>query len=662
MTINLRLWRRVIPAILLVAGGGVLLAISGQLPPVVEGLFWASFLLFFAYVSRPLWHWLFSPVLRFDLVRTTRRSNFAAMRAVYACSLLAALFVVYLNWVQSSRNNLWDNLWTPGRVPLPLIADFTERFFQVFACIQLGAVLVIAPICAAPALAEEKERRTFEFLLATQLDNAEIIVGKLVSRLSYLALLVLTGLPILGLVQFLGGLDPRVVLSAFAITAATLCSVTCLSVACSVTANTSRGAILYTYACTAGFVIFSACCTANPVLWISAGNPIGAFLRLFVAIPNSGGNEYLPLVLEYTFVHSVYAMFLLVAAVRNVRLQTSKEEWTRRQATPVEPVAIYEYRPRPHWEAALWFRPTVRDRPILWKELYAEPVLHLDGAGGVAAIIATGLFLPIGYTILMGFSLAVSTQGVVSRATHPLAAYGGSLVGCVLLVGIALKAGSSISRERMHRTWDNLLTSTLDNQTILFEKWLGSILAVRNGWWVLGCIWGLGLVTGGLHPVALVLLVVVWLILACLVAAIGLLCSVAAKTGLQASLGALLCAVVAVMAPWTVWGIVSAAVSPAYISDELWWWLHDLAWYGMTPPVTLNRLAFPLYLGYPPSQAAMSTTAGAFGVYWPIVGQVIVGSTYYALLAFGVWKLLLARFGPLTGRMPFGENTNSGGE
>src|SRR5205807_2670849 len=120
-----------------------------------------SFFLFFAYVSRPLWHWLLSPVLRFDLIRTTRRGSFATTRAVYACCLLAVLFVVYLRFVPSTRGNLWDDLWKPGRVPLPQVAGFTESFFLNFAVIQLGAVLILAPICAAPALAEEKERRTF---------------------------------------------------------------------------------------------------------------------------------------------------------------------------------------------------------------------------------------------------------------------------------------------------------------------------------------------------------------------------------------------------------------------------------------------------------------------------------------------------------------------
>jgi ABC-type transport system involved in multi-copper enzyme maturation permease subunit len=642
-------WRKAVPVLLLLICAVGLIWYSERLPWTAQLVSWAILSLVLAYLSRPFWNWFFSPVLVFDIIRTTRRSRFAVMRAVYAFALLASLFVVYLSRMLPAPGGFWQLLWQSRGVPLREAADFAGTFFMVFASIQILAVLILTPICAAPALAEEKERRTFEFLLATRLTSSEIIVGKLFSRLSYLVLIVLTGLPILGLMQFLGGIDPRLLLAVFGITAATVFSVTCLSVACSVVAQSSRGAILLTYTYLACFVAVSGCCTAIPLPFLSLGNPVGAFVRLFYVIPNAGMDLYGELAGEYTFLHLFGGALLYRYAVVNLRLGTTKADWGRRNEAAPAPVEIYPRRPRAHWDMAVYHRPTIRDRPILWKELYAEPIVELGGAGGLAAIIGTGMILPITYSLLMAVTLATAPAGIVSRATNPLAAYGGSFIGCVLLVGVALKAGGAINRERMRRTWDNILTTTLDNRTILLEKLFGSILSVRNGWWVLGCVWGLGVVTGGLHPLGLLLLIVVWFVLAALVATIGLFCSLGARTPLQASLGSLVSAVAITLLPWILWGIIAAIVHPFYLQQYLAW-LGDLVWYGLTPPITLGTLAFPLTWSYSGPQPE---------IVWWRVSFAMAGTACYALLAFVFWKLLLARFGLATGRMPFPNHLES---
>ena len=74
----------------------------------------------------------------------------------------------------------------------------------------------------AGSIAEEKDRKTLEFLLATDLRNREIILSKLGARLANLLLFILTGLPILSILQFLGGVDPNLVLAGFAATFLTM--------------------------------------------------------------------------------------------------------------------------------------------------------------------------------------------------------------------------------------------------------------------------------------------------------------------------------------------------------------------------------------------------------------------------------------------------------
>src|SRR5262249_16936143 len=62
-----------------------------------------------------------------------------------------------------------------------------------------------------------------------------------------LTFLILTGLPILSLLQFLGGVDPSLLVAAFTATAVTMVSLACLGIANSVLSRKARDGIILTY-------------------------------------------------------------------------------------------------------------------------------------------------------------------------------------------------------------------------------------------------------------------------------------------------------------------------------------------------------------------------------------------------------------------------------
>src|SRR5207248_700973 len=129
----------------------------------------------------------------------------------------------------------------------------------------------------------------------------------------------------------------------------------------------------------------------------------------------------------------------------------------------------------------------------------------------------------------------------------------GTLVACLLLMAVAVRASSAVSLERDRQTIDGLLTTPLDSDAILLGKWLGAVFGVRRGWLWLGALWGVGVLTGGLHPLALVLLVVTWLTYAAFLAGLGTWFSVASRTTLRATTWTLLGAVAAALGHWLVW-------------------------------------------------------------------------------------------------------------
>src|SRR5438270_1348613 len=112
--------------------------------------------------------------------------------------------------------------------------------------------------------------------------------------------------------------------------------------------------------------------------------------------------------------------------------------------------------------------------------------MRLGPAGQtLTMVLAIMGLLTAGYVLLLGIAAAAST-GNISRFSSALARYGGSGLGCLMLLGVALRSAGTLTSERDRQTLDGLLTTSLDNKSLLFGKWLGSILSVRKGWWVLG--------------------------------------------------------------------------------------------------------------------------------------------------------------------------------
>ncbi|MEN6450528.1 MAG: ABC transporter permease subunit, partial [Thermoguttaceae bacterium] len=132
------------------------------------------------------------PIFNVELITSARRSRYFLIRALYAAVLLLAIWLVYFSYHQSHRfrgAGATDSIHD--------VAALSAAFFTTFAYLQLAAVMLLAPAMVAGTVASERERRTIEYLFASQLSNAEIVLGKLSARLLHVVYLVLVGVPIL---------------------------------------------------------------------------------------------------------------------------------------------------------------------------------------------------------------------------------------------------------------------------------------------------------------------------------------------------------------------------------------------------------------------------------------------------------------------------------
>ena len=74
--------------------------------------------------------------------------------------------------------------------------------------LQFLLIALVAPALSAGSIAGERERQTFDLLLVTGIGVRKIVLGKLLESFSFLALLILSGAPVLSLVLVTGGVSP----------------------------------------------------------------------------------------------------------------------------------------------------------------------------------------------------------------------------------------------------------------------------------------------------------------------------------------------------------------------------------------------------------------------------------------------------------------------
>ncbi|MCG8449233.1 MAG: ABC transporter permease subunit, partial [Pirellulales bacterium] len=140
-----------------------------------------------------------NPVLQRELVTNLRTAKGFILLAAYL-SLLGLL--VYAAWPDAQRVDM-----VQSEQAKPLVGLF---FLGQYLLMSL-----MAPSFAAGAITGEKERESFEMLMASPLRPGAIVLGKLAASLTPLAQLMICSLPIVMLCLPLGGVSPYEVLAAY---------------------------------------------------------------------------------------------------------------------------------------------------------------------------------------------------------------------------------------------------------------------------------------------------------------------------------------------------------------------------------------------------------------------------------------------------------------
>ncbi|MGC3966886.1 MAG: hypothetical protein QM775_05795 [Pirellulales bacterium] len=147
------------------------------------------------------------PVFTRELITLPRRGRLFTARGAYVGGLAALWITAWqvLAGTQTVRN-------------IGGFALFGSTVFQVLAPLHLTAAAFFAALSTAAAVAHEKDRRTFDLLLLTQLTNHELVLGKLGASLLGVFDFTVAAAPLFAVAALSGGVDFGQIAALFAVT------------------------------------------------------------------------------------------------------------------------------------------------------------------------------------------------------------------------------------------------------------------------------------------------------------------------------------------------------------------------------------------------------------------------------------------------------------
>lgn len=373
-----------------------------------------------------------NPVLQRELLVNLRMGRAFVLLLLYQ-ALLG--MVVYFAWPQDERIDMTAN---------SEAAQKTRNLVDMFFLGQYILASMMAPSFAAATITGEKERKTYEMLLASPLKPSAIVLGKLLASLAHIAALIFSSLPIVMLCLPLGGVSLYEVLAAYLALLVSVVTFGTISVACSSYFQRTAASLVVSY------LLILPLALAGVLLWTLLGAD-GKFRLLFTitVLPTVGTAICVALFFNTS------ARLLHPPDVGSEGKEVVDLEQESQQAVGlvIQPTQFPDR----------LFAPAKRDdfmddraNPVYEKEINSE-------------IFSQGTLM-LRLVIQVSMLLAIPLMAICLYIVPKYAAwYIGYVVMFNMLVGPVFSAGS-VTSERERETLDLLLTTIITPWQILWGK------------------------------------------------------------------------------------------------------------------------------------------------------------------------------------------------
>ena len=418
---------------------------------------------------------LWGPILDKELRVSSRLRRSYVLRFLYVL-LLAGL--IGLAWVPIGASRLDVR-------QVHRMADVGRALVTAFLVFQFVAAQTIAAVLLSTAVSDEILHRTLGVLMTTPITGLQIVMGKLLSRMVHVLVLLALGLPVLAMVRVFGGVPWGLVIASLGVTATAALFAGTVSLFFSIRSDRAYGAMLRTAVVLVLLYVFIPlmCVLALRGTWALAGMSTGLSGSMEVVLP------YLnpPMALAETISPSVarggpvtfhWPIHCLVMALasglvvlwagRHARRAALRQATGQAESRPaaledrVLERLLSEDQTRSGEQVALR---RVKGPPILWREL-ATPLLPGKREKGTIGLVVAVLVLLLLYAV-SGY------RGILDEDMVQVA-YTELFLGLGLMMTLLL-VSTAITAEKEAGTWPILLATPLTDRDVLTGKAAGAL-------------------------------------------------------------------------------------------------------------------------------------------------------------------------------------------
>jgi ABC-type transport system involved in multi-copper enzyme maturation permease subunit len=420
------------------------------------------------------------PVFTREAAIAPRRATFFAARTLFAAALFAITLTSWQLLVGSQRiENLGDLAW------------FGAAAFQILAPLELAVAMPFAALLVASAVSLEKDRKTLDLLLLTNLSNSELVLGKLLAGMLSVVVVVIAAWPLLMIIALLGGVSTGQILRVQAVALVSALAAGSLGSTIALwrekTFQSLAMTLLVIVLWLIGWEIVAAGAGSQSWLgvpaasWAAALSPWQAIqeaARPRFAVTSNGPIQ--DPVHVFLMAFTAVAALLNVVAIAMIRIWNPSREVQPGRKMDAD-VDTADERVAPSGRAAVRIhsaggkvRP-VWDNPVLWREIrtwaFGKRIIIVRLAYWTV-FIACAAILFGGATMN---TIQSPVEGALPPATRPVVVL--LVVGLILLNALAV---TSLTKERDSRALDVLLVTDLSPKEIVFGKLGGAFYNAKE--------------------------------------------------------------------------------------------------------------------------------------------------------------------------------------
>ncbi len=396
------------------------------------------------------------------------RSGYALLAFFAAVSMSAA--TLYRNWSGS---------------PFQILGQGSE-LFVMFVLMQFFGIYLFMPAMTSPVLTSEKERDTLSLLFLTRLSPWGIIIGKLVSRLIPMFLLLGLSLPLMSFAYSLGGFEQSLIWMTAWMLCLAVVQIATLGLMCSALFRTTVGAFIATYL--SGFLMLF-----GPIMFDGMTH---SGRELYQVLQSAFGTQTVLGFQQYTFSGMFFAPMVLLESgpgavsgvsgwpilLRSIPIMTFSAIFLLLTRAFIVSRAFVERRnlllvmfrklDRIFWHLNERFGRGVvvsggsetlpHLQPVAWREVTKKTF-------GTTRYLVR-VFIGLEFPVLFVCSMVV---GGVGNDWYGLLALLQFIVWLVAVLLISVHSASLFAAERTHQTLEVLLTTPMTNRDLFRQKLRG---------------------------------------------------------------------------------------------------------------------------------------------------------------------------------------------